>query len=429
MKWGTSFTEKISFRFGKNLSMDAAAAEADLPVVAVLPQAWYEKCRVFKGANATVPGLDHRIEEMLKYNALGAKEDIESGYYNYGDWFGERRRNWGNNEYDTAYSYFCQFVRTGNRKLYRLALAAARHQADTDTVHATPDPRILGGMPYHGIGHNGSADYTIAYWSPTRAGFTGMPNNGHTWLRGMLSAWMLTGEARCLDSALLCGEQLVRQSVYQTRMSDALRVTAWMLTGLCALQEAKADPAYVSAIRRIFDMQYREQDFKRGGIWAGPKGRLNGRNGQTTFMLGVIGISHMEYHRLTGDPRALESLKYICDWFVGNFNPREVGYYYDSEWNFNYRNFVVCFVGPYTGSVLMYTANLTGNKKYVEVADQLLKMQLSRGFGVKKDTGEIVCFARKYGDDRIVGIRAQWDRISVEMRECNRVFGFSCVIK
>ena len=384
-KWGMKFTTQLLVDFSGG-SLPILAAEADLPVVAVLPPEWYEKCQVFNGANATVPGVDHRIEEMLKYNALGAKEDIESGYYNYGDWFGERNRNWGNNEYDTAYSYFCQFVRTGKRELYRLALAAARHQADTDIVHASPDPRILGGMPYHGTGHTGSADYTIAYWSPTRAGFTGLPNNGHTWLRGMLSAWMLTGEARCLDSALLCGEQLCRQSVYQTRMADTLRVTAWMLTALCALQEAKADPAYVSAIRRIFEMQYKEQDFKHGGVWAKPKGRLpKGSIGQTTFMLGVIGISHMEYHRLTGDPRALESLKYICDWFAGNFNRHEVGFYYDSEWDFRNRNFVVCFVGPYAGSVMMYTANHTGNKKYVEVADQLLKMQLSRGFGVKKD--------------------------------------------
>ena len=384
-KFGMKFTTPLLVDFSGG-SLPVLAAEADLPVVAVLPQKWYEFCKVFAGADATVPGVDHRINEMLKFNDISAKDDIETGYFNYGDWYGERKRNWGNNEYDTPYSYFSQFVRTGNRKLFRLALAGARHQADTDTVHASPNARILGGMPYHSIGHTGTADYTIAYWSPTRAGINGFPNNGHTWLRGMISAWTLAGDARCMDSALLCGEQLYRQSWMQTKMASAPRVTAWMLTALCALYEVKPDPAYVTGAKNIFEMQLREQDFEHGGIWARRKPRL-GENvkGQTTFMLGVIGISHVEYHRLFQDPRAVKSLRYICDWFVGNFVPHEVGYWYDAEWNHKRHTFVVCFVGPYTGSVLTYTANLTGNKKYIDVSDQLLKMQLSRGFGVKKD--------------------------------------------
>ena len=404
-KWGMKFVTPILVDFSGS-SLPILAAEADLPVVAVLPQAWYEKCGVFIGANATVPGVDHRINEMIKYNDLSAIDDVESGYFNYGDWFGERRRNWGNNEYDTPYSYFSQFVRTGNRKLYRLALAGARHQADTDTVHASPNPRALGGMPYHGIGHNGSADYTVAYWSPHRAGFSSMANNGHTWLRGMISAFMLTGEARCMDSALLCGEQLYRQSWMQTKMANAPRVTAWMLTALCALYEAKTDPAYMTGAKNLFETQLREQDFEHGGIWARRKKRLgDDKKGQTTFMLGVIGISHLEYHRLFGDPRAVQSLKYICDWLAGNFDPREVGYHYDAEWNHKAKTFVICFVGPYTGSVLMYTANLTGNRKYVQVADQLLKMQLSRGFGVKKDMSISLLQLNEW-----LGYRKEWQK-------------------
>ncbi|MBQ7206563.1 MAG: hypothetical protein IJS01_02065 [Lentisphaeria bacterium] len=385
MKWGMKFNTPILVDLLGG-SLPILAADADLPVVAVLPPAWYEKCGVMPGANATVPGVDHRIDEMLKYNDLGAASDVESGYLNYGDWFGERRRNWGNNEYDTPYSYFSQFVRTGNRKLFRLGLAGAQHQADTDIAHAAVNPRILGGMSYHGIGHTGSADYAVGYWSPTNASFTGFPNNGHTWVRGMLHAWLLAGDARCMDSALLCGEQLYRQSWMQTAMASAPRVTGWMLVALSALYEAKPDPAYMTGAANLFETQFREQDFEHGGVWARRKKRLgDDKKGQTTFMLGVIGISMMQYHRISGDPRALKSLRYICDWLVGNFHPGEVGYYYDAEWNHKAHTFVVCFVGAYTGSVLMYTANATGEKKYVQVADQLLKMHLSRGFGVKKD--------------------------------------------
>ncbi|MBR7103668.1 MAG: hypothetical protein IKC65_01885 [Lentisphaeria bacterium] len=106
-KWGMKFVTPVLVDFSGS-SLPILAAESDRQVVAVLPPAWYEKCGVFIGANATVPGVDAKINEMLKYNDLAAEADIESGYFNYGDWFGERSRNWGNNEYDTPYSYFCQ---------------------------------------------------------------------------------------------------------------------------------------------------------------------------------------------------------------------------------------------------------------------------------------------------------------------------------
>ena len=69
----------------------------------------------------------------------------EFGYFNYGDWYGERGHNWGNNEYDMAYGLFIHFARTGNRKAARLASASAQHQADVDIVHAYPDPYYIGG--------------------------------------------------------------------------------------------------------------------------------------------------------------------------------------------------------------------------------------------------------------------------------------------
>ena len=31
-------------------------------------------------------------------------------------------RNWGNNEYDLAHGFFMEFIRTGNRDYYRLAI-------------------------------------------------------------------------------------------------------------------------------------------------------------------------------------------------------------------------------------------------------------------------------------------------------------------
>ncbi|MGI6610676.1 MAG: hypothetical protein ACOX4G_09230 [Limnochordia bacterium] len=91
----------------------------------------------------------------------------EFGYLNYGDWFGERGRNWGNNEYDLAHGFFMEFVRTGDRRYYRLALAAARHQADVDIIHAYPDPTYVGANAEHSVGHTGAWSQHLphATWS------------------------------------------------------------------------------------------------------------------------------------------------------------------------------------------------------------------------------------------------------------------------
>ena len=132
------------------------------------------------------------------------------GYFNYGDWYGERGRNWGNNEYDFAHGHFLQFARTGNRDYFRVSLAAARHQADVDCVHAYPDPYYVGGNHEHSIGHTGMwtdrpryGTWTWRYGSDTSA------DNGHTWSEGMVEAWFLTGDAPVMETALGLGEHIV----------------------------------------------------------------------------------------------------------------------------------------------------------------------------------------------------------------------------
>ncbi len=56
---------------------------------------------------------------------------------NFGDWYGERRVNWGNLEYDLQHGLFLQYVRTGQRRFFLRAEQAARHHIDVDVVHAT----------------------------------------------------------------------------------------------------------------------------------------------------------------------------------------------------------------------------------------------------------------------------------------------------
>ena len=143
-KWGMAFTERVTFDFGGREANGALLAEARAAVVPVVPAAWYARTKAL-GPLAAPLGeqfslWDKYVEASYRSYVNERARDRAFGYFNYGDWYGERERNWGNNEYDFAHGYFVQFARTGNRDYFRLALAAARHEADVDCVHAYPDP-------------------------------------------------------------------------------------------------------------------------------------------------------------------------------------------------------------------------------------------------------------------------------------------------
>ena len=74
---------------------------------------------------------------------------------NYGDWFGERQWNWGNNEYDLTFALILQFVRTRNLEYLQRALQMAHHYTTIDTQHIrAPKHREI--VYAHSTGHVGS---------------------------------------------------------------------------------------------------------------------------------------------------------------------------------------------------------------------------------------------------------------------------------
>ena len=105
---------------------------------------------------------------------------------NFGDWYGERRYNWGNSEYDTPYGFLLEYLRGGSGCYFTLGWQGAWHVADVDTCHYHTDPMKAGLQYLHTLGHVG--DYyveatfagTIAremmdQATPGSKGYTSMP--------------------------------------------------------------------------------------------------------------------------------------------------------------------------------------------------------------------------------------------------------------
>jgi len=234
---------------------------------------------------------------------LKDREDTRAyGMLNFGDWWGERKYNWGNIEYDTQHAFFQHFVRTGDIRYYYTAEQAARHNGDVDTVHFHSDPNRVGGVYTHSLGHTGSyfAAGVVDSGSPS-AGFT----DSHTWTEGHLEAFLLTGDRRHLDNALLIsdfydGFRLNNYDYYNAREPG------WHLILTLATWRATGDPYYLNAARIITERVLERE--RPGGGWR--RHMVPGHcydeprhHGEAGFMVGVLMRGLKDMHLATGDER------------------------------------------------------------------------------------------------------------------------------
>ncbi|MBQ7207062.1 MAG: hypothetical protein IJS01_04620 [Lentisphaeria bacterium] len=330
MKWGMSFTERITFDFG-GTSEKVLAADRDLPVIAVLPFDYYRK-EGFAPDDGGLAPVDASFTEAFGRYLARQEKEREFGFFNYGDSFGERGHSWTNNEYDPAQAVAEAFLRTGNREMLRYAVSAARHQADVDTCHAYPNAFFVGANLQHAVGHSGvGREWSHAYTHFTTAG------NGHSWTRGRLLVWLLAADPVVMDSTLMFGEHCVFGAIpnYKGIVARArAREAGWMLRALTALYEVTGDPAYFKGAKTLADMAVRECAYDKGA-WPAINSRLRDGYGIKTlgnncFQVSILIQGLCDYYRMTGDRDVKRALVSAARWLAKGFNPGNgAGFNYD----------------------------------------------------------------------------------------------------
>lgn len=384
-KWGMSRTQHLWLSFGGE-DVSGLGAGSLIPV---LPPAWYEE------TEALGPMAAQRRDEFSTWDEVFAKSfeshlarkerNREYGFFNWGDWHGEREFNWGNNEYDLPHALFMQFARTGDRRYFRWALAGARHQADVDCVHAYPDPALIGGNVVHGVCHTGDwseknprRGWSFAY------GWAAAASNGHTWAEGMCDAWYLTGDERVMETAQNLGEHVAYGMAPEfQRLGTHERSAGWALKAVTTLYKATLDPLYLEAARKIADVALREQDLNGTGVWPHP---LPGGHclhsegercvGNAVFLIGVLCSGIKDYHLVTNDPRARQSLISAAPWFKNLWDEANSGFPYTSCSLFAGRGSAI--YGMMCSDALVYMHELTGDEEYLRMAAESLMGALSR---------------------------------------------------
>ena len=315
--------------------VNAPLVPAPDPAAAIAAGVWGA---IAPAGTAAMADYDPWVERLFENYCQSIAEDRDYGAMNWGDWFGERRVNWGNHEYDTTRQLLIQFARTGDPKYFRVADAAARHSSEVDVIHAVNDdlaayfnsnwatkgyPPRAGMVHEHCVGHVGAfypIDTVRQLLVEHGIGHNDQPylcldpfNLGHVWTQGLARHYFLTGDPFVRETVELIGgnlAQLVEDGEFAFAIEDPHfgRAAGWPLLAMAGAYELDFDERYLDAMRNLVDRALERQDPCCGGwlyqLYPGhclcPTRQHVGMAGFITSIL-VNGLS--EYCLLTGDER------------------------------------------------------------------------------------------------------------------------------
>jgi hypothetical protein len=316
----------------------------DAPFLVAAEPEWYAasgaagELGLAKGEGSGIAArYEKEMHRMLDRYLADREETRAYGFLNHGDWWGERKINWGNTEYDTAHGMLLHFMRTGDPKFFDLGDAAARHFRDIDIIHHHRDPKLLGKAYLHSIGHVGG------YYEQS-PGPGGTPEAifdvGHSWTAGLVDHYWLTGDARSLETAKKLADNY---NTYYLNGYDFTntRVPGWHLLLTLAVYRATGDPFYLNAAHIIVDRVLERQTLQSegklaGGGWSrvlvpGHCRCETAHRGNAGFMVAVLLNGLREYYEITGDPRVKASMERAAEFLVDDmWVPDEKGFRYTS---------------------------------------------------------------------------------------------------
>ncbi len=252
--------------------------------------------------------IDRADNHPRCYGMLNFGDAPDPNYTNQGR--GGGKLVWTNNEYDYPHAMFIMYARTGIRRFYDYAVAAARHQMDVDVCHYSKDPLKMGGQWEHTARHTGGSE--------EGKGCKGEIVCSHEWVEGLLDLYHFTGDERALNSAIGIGNNVLRlldTPAYRIPGEQNARETGWALRALTALFLETGDMMWIRKCEDII-AQFRAWDDMAGG-WQSPY--LDNTMIRVGFMICVAIGSLMRYYRAFPSENLEKMLLKAIDDLVDNY--------------------------------------------------------------------------------------------------------------
>jgi hypothetical protein len=291
---------------------------------------------------AGAPGIteyDKWAAQLFEVYQASLDRHRDYGAMNWGDWWGERRSNWGNHEYDTPLHMLVQFARTGEARYFHAGDIAARHMAEVDVVHAANEglaryyrddlghrlPARPGIVHQHTIGHVGGFHpveqirelYVKLFSQNGHANANPYlcldPNNlGHIYTQGMAYNYFLTGDPWIRETLRSIGENLcgiIEEKLYPFKNdSHCGRTNGWTMLALAGCHDVAPSERFLNAMRSLASDALEEQDPNCGGwLYELPWGHCfcetKKHVGEAGFISAVRINGLSRYYQITGDER------------------------------------------------------------------------------------------------------------------------------
>lgn len=382
---------------GLSALANAPSVPAADPAQAIATGVWDA---IVPAGDPAMVAYDPWVENLYEAYVASIRHERDYGAMNWGDWFGERKVNWGNHEYDTVNQLLIQYARTGDPKYYLSADVAARHSAEVDVVHAVnPDlaqhfttnwpvkgyPPRPGMVHEHSVGHVGSF-YPIEtirkLFVAHRIGDSDRPylcldpfNLGHVWTQGLARHYFLTGDAFTRETVDCIGDNLARlveDGVHAFGIDDPHfgRAAGWPLLAMAGAYELDFDERYLKAMRNLVDRALPRQDPNCGGwlyqLYPGHCLCTTRKHvGMAGFITAILINGLSRYGELTGDPRVPEVVR------------RAVTFLNNDTWIEQRRGwrYTSCPASPFTGQygvtvmALVNAVSLAGDPEHRRILD------------------------------------------------------------
>lgn len=255
------------------------------------------------------------------------------GWMHWGDWFGERYLNYGNNEYDLPWAMGVQWMRTGNRRVFDRGLQMARHYSTVDTIHGAFADRLRGRVWTHCYNHLGSPqpiealhfpeddERAQAYIKRYRRMIRGaIDAQGHIYEPGNFLYGMLTGERWLTETAeMICTHQ-ARHLTPNFNFSIE-RSGGWPLINAVNAYAFTGNPYYLNSARIMIERCLERQDPESGGwLHTPPIGETDNVRvrGGKAFAVGILSHGILRYleHEPNDRPDVRRMLLRGADWLI-----------------------------------------------------------------------------------------------------------------
>ncbi len=336
------------------------------------------------------PGVWDSYESFFESGFAGLVQAREAdrmyGWMNFGDWYGERGYNAGNNEYDLAWCLGMQWMRTGGRRCFTPGLEMARHYATVDTIRGAWTENLPGVVWEHSFNHVGTQrtldelgfdDHARKYAASEPGTFQGgMDPQGHIFEDGVWLYGLLTGDTFLLDTAeRVCS----RQADFLTPTFDfeIERGGGWPLINASGAYLFTGNPYYLNAARIMVQRCLERHDPQHGG-WphVPPINETQGAPvvGGKAFATGVLSYGLLRYlHVEPRDrPEVEQMLINTADWLMNeSWEPGN---------GFKYITNSPTHVGQghrghsclLNSAIIGYAYEKTGDKKYLEFWNEMM---------------------------------------------------------